>query len=49
MIIDGVFKSQSDQITEYQELLKTRILIDQHGGEYILLIFEDGLKSFMIL
>lgn len=32
MIIDGVFKSLPDQIMEYQELLKTRMLIDQHGG-----------------
>lgn len=32
MIIDGVFKSLSDQIEEYQELLKSRMLVDQYGG-----------------
>lgn len=32
MIIDGVFKSNSEQIAEYQNLLKSKIYIDQHGG-----------------
>jgi phosphorylase kinase alpha/beta subunit len=33
MIIDGVFKSLPDQISEYQDLLKHRIYLDQNGGE----------------
>lgn len=33
MIIDGVFKSMPDQITEYQELLTKRIFVDCHGGK----------------
>lgn len=33
MIIDGVFKSLPEQITEYEELLKARIIIDQYGGK----------------
>lgn len=32
MIIDGIFKSLPDQVSEYQELLKARIVIDQYGG-----------------
>lgn len=32
MIIDGVFKTLPDQIQEYQDLLKERIMIDHHGG-----------------
>lgn len=32
MIIDGVFKSLPDQIEEYQELLKARLLVDHYGG-----------------
>lgn len=32
MIIDGVFKSLPNQISEYQELLKARIYLDQNGG-----------------
>lgn len=39
MIIDGVFKSNSEQITEYQELLKARILIDTHGDPVIPMYF----------
>lgn len=37
MIIDGVFKNLPDQITEYQELLKAVIVLDQHGGNTITL------------
>lgn len=33
MIIDGVFKTLPDQIQEYQDLLKERIMVDHHGGE----------------
>lgn len=32
MIIDGVFKTLPDQIQEYQDLLKERIMIDHNGG-----------------
>jgi hypothetical protein len=32
MIIDGVFKSQPEQIEEYQNLLKTKIRRDMNGG-----------------
>lgn len=32
MIIDGVFKGASDQTSEYEELLKTRMMIDHNGG-----------------
>lgn len=32
MIIDGVFKSLPEQVTEYEELLKARIIIDHYGG-----------------
>ncbi|XP_049821939.1 probable phosphorylase b kinase regulatory subunit beta isoform X3 [Aethina tumida] len=35
MIIDGVFKSMPDQITEYQELLTKRIFVDCHGDPII--------------
>ncbi|GJQ86545.1 hypothetical protein Trydic_g10445 [Trypoxylus dichotomus] len=35
MIIDGVFKNLPDQITEYQELLKALIVLDQHGDPKI--------------
>lgn len=33
MIIDGVFKSLPEQVTEYEELLKARIVLDQYGGK----------------
>lgn len=33
MIIDGVFKTLPDQIQEYQDLLKERIMLDHHGGK----------------
>lgn len=36
MIIDGVFKSLPDQIQEYQDLLKERIMLDHNGGKLIL-------------
>lgn len=36
MIIDGVFKSQPDQVEEYQNLLKPRIKKDMNGGKYYL-------------
>jgi hypothetical protein len=32
MIIDGVFKSQPEQIEEYQNLLKSKIKRDMNGG-----------------
>ncbi|CAH1368386.1 unnamed protein product [Tenebrio molitor] len=35
MIIDGVFKSLPDQISEYQDLLKHRIYLDQNGDPVI--------------
>lgn len=35
MIIDGVFKSLPDQVKEYQELLKSRMQVDQHGDPVI--------------
>ncbi|CAG9825330.1 unnamed protein product [Phaedon cochleariae] len=35
MIIDGVFKSLPDQILEYQELLKERIMVDHNGDPVI--------------
>ncbi|XP_056632018.1 probable phosphorylase b kinase regulatory subunit beta isoform X1 [Diorhabda carinulata] len=35
MIIDGVFKSLPDQIQEYQDLLKERIMLDHHGDPVI--------------
>ncbi|XP_044266154.1 probable phosphorylase b kinase regulatory subunit beta isoform X5 [Tribolium madens] len=35
MIIDGVFKSLPDQISEYQDLLKQRIYLDQTGDPVI--------------
>lgn len=34
MIIDGMFKSLPEQVTEYEELLKARIYIDQYGGNF---------------
>ena len=33
MIIDGVFKSQNEQIEEYQTLLKSKIKRDMNGGK----------------
>lgn len=36
MIIDGVFKTLPDQIQEYQDLLKERIMIDHNGGKLII-------------
>lgn len=33
MIIDGVFKSLPEQVTEYQQLLKARFFIDKNGGK----------------
>lgn len=35
MIIDGVFKSLPDQIEEYQELLKVRMVVDHYGDPVI--------------
>uniref|UniRef100_A0A1Y1M5A6 Phosphorylase b kinase regulatory subunit n=1 Tax=Photinus pyralis TaxID=7054 RepID=A0A1Y1M5A6_PHOPY len=35
MIIDGVFKSLPEQIEEYQDLLKARMLVDQYGDPII--------------
>ncbi|XP_018570272.1 probable phosphorylase b kinase regulatory subunit beta isoform X2 [Anoplophora glabripennis] len=35
LIIDGVFKSLPDQIQEYQDLLKERILLDHNGDPVI--------------
>nr|XP_023013016.1 probable phosphorylase b kinase regulatory subunit beta isoform X1 [Leptinotarsa decemlineata] len=35
MIIDGVFKALPDQIQEYQDLLKERIMVDHHGDPVI--------------
>ncbi|XP_028128298.1 probable phosphorylase b kinase regulatory subunit beta isoform X2 [Diabrotica virgifera virgifera] len=35
MIIDGVFKTLPDQIQEYQDLLKERIMLDHHGDPVI--------------
>jgi hypothetical protein len=32
MIIDGVFKSQPEQVEEYQNLLKSKIKRDVNGG-----------------
>jgi hypothetical protein len=32
MIIDGVFKSQPEQVEEYQNLLKSKIKRDMNGG-----------------
>lgn len=34
MIIDGVFKSNSEQIEEYQAELRSCIYADQNGGKY---------------
>jgi hypothetical protein len=39
MIIDGVFKSQSEQIEEYQNLLKSKIKRDMNGGTVCYLSF----------
>lgn len=36
MIIDGVFKSLPDQISEYQDLLKAKILLDHNGGNFFI-------------
>lgn len=35
MIIDGVFKSNSEQIEEYQAELRSCIYADQNGGKYL--------------
>lgn len=35
MIIDGVFRTLPDQVEEYQKLLKARIYMDEHGGNYL--------------
>ncbi|KAJ8920978.1 hypothetical protein NQ315_015773 [Exocentrus adspersus] len=35
MIIDGVFKSLPDQIQEYQDLLKARLMVDHNGDPVI--------------
>ena len=35
MIIDGVFKTLPEQVEEYQNLLKSRIHKDHHGGKEI--------------
>ncbi|KAG5879244.1 hypothetical protein JTB14_017097 [Gonioctena quinquepunctata] len=35
MIIDGVFKTLPDQIQEYQDLLKERLMVDHHGDPVI--------------
>lgn len=43
MIIDGVFKSLPDQISEYQDLLKQRIYLDQNGGNEF--IFKTAVLS----
>lgn len=42
MIIDGVFKSLPDQIQEYQDLLKERIMLDHNGGK--LTLYETTFK-----
>ena len=34
MIIDGIFKSQPEQVEEYENLLKPRIKKDTNGGEF---------------
>nr|CAI5845347.1 unnamed protein product [Callosobruchus analis] len=39
MIIDGVFKTIPDQIQEYQDLLKERIMVDHHGDPVIPMFF----------
>lgn len=39
MIIDGVFKSNPDQVTEYQNLLKTKIKHDECGDPVIPMYF----------
>lgn len=39
MIIDGVFKGASDQTSEYEELLKTRMMIDHNGGRQFFSVF----------
>ncbi|XP_037297906.1 probable phosphorylase b kinase regulatory subunit beta isoform X1 [Manduca sexta] len=35
MIIDGVFRTQPDQVEEYQKLLKARIYMDEYGDPVI--------------
>jgi ABC-type microcin C transport system permease subunit YejE len=40
MIIDGVFKAQSEQIEEYQNLLKSKIKRDINGGTVNYLSFR---------
>ncbi|KAL3283310.1 hypothetical protein HHI36_006458 [Cryptolaemus montrouzieri] len=39
MIIDGVFKSLPEQVTEYQQLLKARIQLDANGDPLIPMYF----------
>jgi phosphorylase kinase alpha/beta subunit len=39
MIIDGVFKSQPEQVEEYQNLLKSKIKRDTNGGTVSLFEF----------
>jgi len=39
MIIDGVFKSQPEQVEEYQNLLKSKIKRDVNGGTVSYLSF----------
>ena len=39
MIIDGVFKSQPEQVEEYQNLLKSKIKRDVSGGTVSYLSF----------
>lgn len=43
MIIDGVFKTLPEQIQEYQDLLKERIMIDHNGGTFdtVMLNFQS--------
>ena len=38
MIIDGVFKSQPEQVEEYQNLLRPRIRLDNNGGNAIVFL-----------
>lgn len=48
MIIDGVFKTLPDQIQEYQDLLKERIMVDHHGGKFNFFEIYFSLLEFFL-
>lgn len=48
MIIDGVFKNNSDQIEEYQALLRKCMMCDENGDPVVTTYFApDGHGSFV--